>query len=617
MDKTDLALKLQKQASVYCPFPVQVIFSDDDQYFCDMVQHNAKIHLGRKAPYRYVRSLHQDGYDLFMEGLNFHSIAQLKYTDFTLMKQCFDKAATLLSQVNETARQFLNKERTAKELKDLLDQYVYHVNLPLVLKAIEDGAVENAIGMEHPETWTALMFARNHISDSFVQKREDVNDTRNLMDKIIKEIMLICTYGYRHHLHNSIIYLPVYLDPDFPAIRKLAIQGRLQSPTTADRLKIAQEILNLCQPIMNETVLEILDTIRQSQNFQGLSGSSLFSAMQSEIAVNMQSSPDATPGEKTTSKYALDLSDEEFQRIEQMENQEEKQQQYRALQEMTRREQNRAAQKEKKLSASIKNSQIDQRIVLFPLQRTSPTDYGQIALRSLNQSIQRSNKMARMLKREIMYASKNRTKNKQEYGRKLDQRNLYRAQIDGRVFFERIQGNKKDLCIYILVDNSESMSGDKIIYTMRGCYEVARVLQTLKIPFCISSHKAVGDSVQMSEIIPFQQCLRRELLERIFYMHVSGGTHEEIALEKALKDLSQFKRHRKGFVFVLSDGETHGVDRIHELIHIYKKEKDIDVIGIGIQTGKKIEETYPHGLYIQDINTLPAQLVAKLREIAL
>lgn len=617
MNKHDLAFKLQKQASVYCPFPVQVILSDDDQYFCDMIQHQGKIHLGKKTPYRYVRSLHPDGYDLFMEGLHFHAIAQLKYTDFALLKQCFDKAEILLSKVNETARLYLKKERSAKELKDLLGQYVYHVNLPLVLKAIEDGAVENAIGMQHPETWTALMFARNHISDALLQKQEDVDDTRFLMDKIIREIMLICTYGYRHHLHHSIVYLPVYLHRDFPAIRKLAIQGRLQSPTTAARLKIAQEILVLCQPIMHETVLEILDTIRQSQNFQGLSGSSLFSKTQSEISVNMQSTPNAAPGEKTTSKYTFDLSDEDFQRIEQMENQEEKQQQYRALQEIAKREQNRETQKEKTLSTSLKNSQIDEQIILFPLQRTSPTAYGQIALRTLNQSIQRSNKMARMLKREIMYASKNRTKNKLEYGRKLDQRNLYRAQIDGRVFYERTQGNKKDLCIYILVDNSESMSGDRIVYTMRGCYEVARVLQTLKIPFCISSHKAVGDSVQMSEIIPFQQCLRRNLLERIFYMHVSGGTHEEIALEKALKDLAQFKRHKKGFVFVLSDGETHGVDRIHDLVRIYKKEKDIDVIGIGIQTGKKIEETYPHGLSIQDMDTLPALLVAKLREIAL
>ena len=121
----------------------------------------------------------------------------------------------------------------------------------------------------------------------------------------------------------------------------------------------------------------------------------------------------------------------------------------------------------------------------------------------------------------------------------------------------------------------------------------------------------------MTEIMSFQECFQRQLLDRIFYMHVSGGTHEEIALEKALKDLSLYKRNKKGFVFVLSDGDTHGVERIHDLTRIYKKENNIDVIGIGIQTAKKIEKTYPHGMFIEDINHLPTKLVEKLREIAL
>ena len=617
MINNENALKLKKQAIVYCHQAVDVIIEDDDQHFCKINENKAIIHLGKNAPYHYVKTLHPEGYELFMEGLNIHEIAQIKYTNFRLMKECFDQGEASLLKTNELAKKYLKKEVSLKQLKSQIYDYVYHINLPLLLKAIEDGAIENSMGIEHPETWTALMFARNHISASFINQKQDVNNTQFLMDKIIKEIMLICTYGYRHHLYNSVVYLPKYLFDDFEKIRKLAIKGRLQSQTTQDRLFISREILDICQPIMNETVMEIFDTIRNSQAFEGLGGNSLFSSMQSEISVSFQNNQSSSEGEKTKSKYQLDLSDEDFRRIEQMENQEEKDQQHRALQEILKREKEKQEQAEKKLNQSFENDQIENHIIAFPLQRTSPTQYGHIALRTLNQSIQRSNKLARMLKREIMYASKNRTKSKLEYGRKLDQRNLYRANIDGRVFYERIQGNKKDLCVYILVDNSESMSGDKIVNTMKGCYEVARVLQTLKIPFCISAHKAVGDSVQMTEIIPFKECFKRQLLERIFYMHVSGGTHEEIALEKALKDLNHFKRNKKGFVFVLSDGDTHGVLRIHDLTRIYKKEKDIDVIGIGIQTAKKIEETYPQGMFIQDINNLPTKLVQKLREIAL
>lgn len=617
MINNDDLLKLKKQALVYYHKPVDILIEDGDHHFSTINENKAVVHLGKNAPYRYVKNLHPEGYGLFMEGLHLHEIAQMKYTDFQIFKNCFHQGEDSLLKTNEFAKRYLKKEISFKELKAQILDYVYHINLPLLLKAIEDGAVENSMGLEHPETWTALMFARNHIATSFINQKQDVHQTSFLMDKIIKEIMLICTYGYRHHIYNSIIYLPKYLPDDFETIRKLAIKGRLQSQTTEDRFNISQEILRLCQPIMNETVMEIFDTIKNSQAFESLGGNDLFSSVQSEISVSFENNQSEGNGEKTKSKYQLDLSDEDFRRIEQMENQEEKQQQHRSLQEILKREKEKQDKVEKQLNQSFENDKIEDHIISFPLQRTSPTQYGNIALRTINQSIQRSNKLARLLKREIMYASKNRTKSKLEYGRKLDQKNLYRANIDGRVFYERVQGNKKDLCVYILVDNSESMSGDKIINTMKGCYEVARVLQTLKIPFCISAHKAVGDSVQMTEIIPFKECFKRQLLDRIFFMHVSGGTHEEIALEKALKDLNRFKRNKKGFVFVLSDGDTHGVKRIHDLTRIYKKEKDIDVIGIGIQTAKKIEETYPQGMFIQDINNLPARLVQKLREIAL
>lgn len=52
--------------------------------------------------------------------------------------------------------------------------------------------------------------------------------------------------------------------------------------------------------------------------------------------------------------------------------------------------------------------------------------------------------------------------------KKLNWQNLYRASLDGRVFKTHKQGKKKDLCVSILVDTSESMSGDKIINTMKG-----------------------------------------------------------------------------------------------------------------------------------------------------
>lgn len=609
--------KLKKDTVLYARMPIHLQIDESNQHSSQIKNQHGYITLGEKAPYQYLSTFHPQGYEMFMEGLLFHELASLLYCDFKVLSQIYYDATLSLQQTNQAAMDFLDKKLTYRELKNILTTYVYQTNLPLVLKAIEEGAIENALGIEYPETWNALMYARQAITTHFIQEERHQQDTSFLMDKIIKEIMIICTYGYRFQLKKSIIYLPYYLPQDFVEIRKLAIKARLLTHNTKERLTLAHTILQLCQPIMNETVKELLDTIQNGSKVASVT-QSLFSQMASEIAIQFQKGESQTQPQQTPSKYQLDLTDEEFNRIESLENESDKAQSHQILQEIHRREEKQRKQQEKSFQSQTYQSSIDEAIVLSPLERTTPTQYGQIALRTQNESIVRSNKLARLFKRERMYASKNQTKHKLDYGRQLDQQNLYRATLDGRVFKEHKQGKKKDLCVYILVDTSESMSGEKIINTMKGCFELARVLQTLKIPFCISAHKALGQTkIQLTEIISFQDCQKRYLLNRIYAMHTSGGTHEDIALEYVLKKLAQYQRNRKGFVFVLSDGDTHGVEHIHELTKLYKKDKNIDVIGIGIQTAPLITQTYPNSLFIEDIETLPDLLIQKLKEIAI
>lgn len=609
--------RLKRHINVYSPLPTKLIIDEHQQCYTHINHHQASITIGSQTPYLYQSHFHQEGYLLFIEGLNFHEIASLLYTDYHLFQHIYNEALTKEKAASQAGKSFYNKQITYKQCKDIIQEYVISTNLPLILKAIEDGAIENAMGQEHPETWNALMYARQTIIKSFL-KKDHQNDTF-LMDKLIQEIMAICTYGYRFSLKNSIYYLPKHLPNQFQDIKKLAITGRLLTKSTQERLSIAKQILELCLPIIQITVKEILQTINTTSTFSNLPNS-LFSSAKSEIAIQFQnSSSDEYTPQETKPKYNLDLSDEDFQRIEQLENQQEKQQQYEFFQEIHKREQETQKQKEKSLQKQIDNTQeLDNKIMHTSLQRTTPTKYGAIALRSQQESIIQSNKLARLLKRERMYASKNIVKRKKEYGRQLDQQNLYRATIDGRIFKEYKEGKKKDLCVYILVDTSESMSGEKIINTMKGCFQLARVLQTLHIPFRISAHKSLGNSsIQMTEVVSFKECHKRQVLKNIYSMHVSGGTREDIALEYVLRELAKYKRQKKGFVFVLSDGDTQGVKRIHELTHLYKKEHDIDVIGIGIQTAPLITRTYPQGLFIEDIQSLPDVLIKKLREIAL
>lgn len=607
-------LRLKRQAAIYSPLPTKLIIDQSDRHDSQIEQQRATITIGQNACFRYVTHISTEGYQLMNEGFLFHEIAQLIYSDYRVFAKIYNEGKRTLDKANRDAQHYVKKQITIHELKESLLYYVEMTNLPLLLKAIEDGAIENAMGIEHPETWHALMYARIAMIDAFMNEKHDDKDQSFLMDKIMKEIMVICTYGYRFHIKKGIVYLPKYIK-DFEKIRKLAIQGRLQTQTTLQRLEIAKEILVLCSPVINKTVTELIDTITKSNQFSSLPDS-LFST-NTEIAVSFGNENTSSSPKQTPAKYQIDISQEEFQRIEALEEQNEKVLQQELLQEIAKREKEHQQEKDHLFKEQIdQQTHIQNKITFVEPQLQYLSPYGKIAMRTQNVSISRSNKLARMMKRERMYATKSQTKRKLDYGRKLDQQNLYRATLDGHVFMKHTEGKKKDLCVYILIDTSESMNGEKMVNAMKGCYELARVMQTLNIPFCITSHKTMGSTVQMMKIISFDDCKKRQKLNLIYHMFASGGTHEDIALEQALKELKDYKRHRKGFVFVLSDGDTHGIGRIHALTHFYKKEYDIDIIGIGIQT-IQITETYPNHIYVKDLDTLPDMLIQKLKELAI
>ena len=607
--------KLKRHVSLYSSITVSLSINETQEHYCQK-GNISTIVLGSQAPYLYNDHFSLEGYELFMEGLNFHEIARLRYSQFSIINETIQESLQKQQAVNNAAKQWKDKLIKYKDFYPIVLDYVKAVQTPLILNALEEGAVENALGIEYPETWNALMYARGHIVKSLLKRNQKDENYQFLMEKITQEIMAICTYGYRFSLKKDIIYLPKLLPLQFEEIRHLAIKGRLITQNTLQRLEITKNIIELCLPILHQTVKEIIDTIEKTSLFSHISLP--LASKINEISVNFSNDNSNENIQETKSLYQIDLSKEELQRIEALEEQNEKVLQQQILQELFKREKQQQLKEEENIKKGLKESPYLKDIIHNQTLRTTLSSYGQIAFSTQLDSIKRSNQIARLFKRERMYASKNQTKHKLEYGKQLDQRNLYHASIDGKIFMNHQQGKKKDLCVYILVDNSESMSGDKIINAMKGCFELARVMQTLNIPFCISSHKTIsGTQVQMNEIVSFKDCKKRNKLDQIYYMHVSGGTHEEIALEYALKQLTAFKRQRKGFVFVLSDGDTHGVDRIHELTHIYKKEKDIDVIGIGIQPAYKIKDTYPNSIFVENIQLLGDVFMKKLKEIAI
>ena len=197
MLSSQIKQKLKKDTVLYAQMPIHLNIDESNQCYSQIKNHQASITLGEKAPYHYLEHFHPQGYEMFMEGLLFHELASLRYCDFQILSQTYIQASQALTQVNSAAKDFLNKQMSYRELKSIITNYVFQTNLPLVLKAIEEGAVENALGIDFPETWNPLMYARQAITSSFLKEKHQQTDTAFLMDKIIKEIMVICTYGYQ------------------------------------------------------------------------------------------------------------------------------------------------------------------------------------------------------------------------------------------------------------------------------------------------------------------------------------------------------------------------------------------------------------------------------------
>ena len=608
--------KLKRLCYLYSPKPTTLIFLQDSSIIT--TQNNGKdatINLGLKTPYTYTNHLSQEGYQMFLEGLLFFEIARLTFTDDRVFKQVIQEANHAKIQTQKVAKAFLNKKIDRSYLEEVLFDYIKKQNIAPLLFAIEQGAIENALGQKIPSSFYSIMFVRKAKIIHALEPQYQLNNLTCLADKVILEMMLLCTYGYRFKLENGIIYLPHYFAKDFQKLKQLAIDGRLKTSNTIERLQITYQIINYFSDIFKTTVFELIDTIQKTKQFSNL-GSSLFSSM-NEIAVSFSHSKQNTSNESTPPKYHFDLSDEEYQRIESLENQEDRALSHQILKELNQRE-NFCKEKQEEVKAQniLNDTSYRKKIFFSPFQAATPSKYGVIAKNSKTECINQARKFALLLKREIMYASKNQTKHRLEYGTQLDYSHLYNATLDGRIFKKDIRGQKKDLIISILVDNSESMNGQKIINAMKGCFELAYVMQTLNIPFTIYGHKALGhERIQMTKIIDFKESTKRNLLDRIFEMYASGLTYEHLALQEVLYELSLQKRHKKGFVFVLSDGDTHGIHQIHNLTQIYKNKKDIDIIGIGIQT-KQIVETYPNHIYVQNLEQLPEILIQKLKEIA-
>lgn len=208
------------------------------------------------------------------------------------------------------------------------------------------------------------------------------------------------------------------------------------------------------------------------------------------------------------------------------------------------------------------------------------------------------------------------------YTGKINKSQLYR--VDKKIFYQnKSKSDEADLVIEMLVDQSGSMSGDRIRYAKLACMMMYEVCSALNIPFAVIGHTAICKSnrVVHRHYVDFDSRDRNEKY-KLANMTTYDNTREGVSLKYAGEYLKTRKETDK-ILIAISDGDPYhsSANDIYSDSIAQKdtgrvvKELEADGIKVfGVAIGKSkgaIKKIYTHNyIDIPNINLLPVKLVS-------
>ena len=222
---------------------------------------------------------------------------------------------------------------------------------------------------------------------------------------------------------------------------------------------------------------------------------------------------------------------------------------------------------------------------------------------------------------------------------------------DPRVFKRKQEHQAKDTAVSLLVDNSGSMSGQRILTAMTAAYALSSTLDRVNIQheclgFTTTYNGKPGSGydyykieqeqrklgVEYSRIVPLRITIFKDFTERLappvrhrfadmaYNQPNMMSNIDGEAVQIAVNRLLQRKEQRK-VLLVLSDGMPAGgvpgdlYSHLHKVVDDAEKAK-IEVIGIGIQTNA-VKSFYPKNVVLNDVGELPKLVMGELKKILL
>lgn len=193
---------------------------------------------------------------------------------------------------------------------------------------------------------------------------------------------------------------------------------------------------------------------------------------------------------------------------------------------------------------------------------------------------------------------------------KIDGKNMYKllATDNNRIFKRQLQPGKKHYAMSILVDQSGSMSGERIRSAFSTMVILTEVFHKLGIAFEVR-----GFDYHSRSYKPMFGAPRREVLGGIIHA-TGGGTNDHEAIKMIYEDLLKVDPSYKKTVFVVGDGDGRG-EYVKSLVN-QMEQKQIQVYGVGV--GNVYEDsfrrTYNKWLVIPEPKDLPVALVNLVRD---
>lgn len=185
---------------------------------------------------------------------------------------------------------------------------------------------------------------------------------------------------------------------------------------------------------------------------------------------------------------------------------------------------------------------------------------------------------------------------------------------------KKLPGDLPEMALYILVDNSGSMSGERMDAAVRAASLLYDFAGALNIPVAVAGHSTKGDGVAYYPYADFE-CADNKDRYRITAMKPCSCNRDGMAIETAGALLSE-RAETVRLLIIISDGQPNhngygGEEAKKDIRNIIRKYEGmgIEVIAAGIGgDGDMLREIYQDRfLDVSDLSRLPATLATLVK----